>query len=118
MKAAVSKQEITHETAPEIICRLATEITDLKLRLQQTEQSNQSLKNQLDWFKRQLFSPKSEQRVVVAPGQMDIADLLGMEKSPAVPAPTEKITYLRRRRKRRADDCVTDAGLRFDKECY
>jgi len=112
MKAAVSKQEITHGIAKQ----LTAENTELKQRLQRYEQHIQSLKNQLDWFKRQLFGPKSEKRVVVAPGQMDIADLLGTEKLPPVQAPTEKITYIRRRRKQRGADCVTDAGLRFDQD--
>jgi transposase len=112
MKAAVSKQEITPGTTEQ----LTAENTELRQRLLQIEQHNQSLKSQLDWFKRQLFGAKSEKRVVVAPGQMDIADLLGTEKSPPAHAPTEKVTYIRRRRKRRADDCVTDTGLRFDKD--
>ncbi len=112
MKAAVSKQEITPATA----AQLTAENSDLRQCLQQLEQHNQSLKNQLDWFKRQLFGVKSEKRVVVAPGQMDIADLLGTEKSPPAPAPTEKVTYIRRRRKQRRAECVTDTGLRFDKD--
>jgi len=89
MKAAVSKQEITTGTAEQ----LTAEISELRQRLLQTEQHNQSLKSQLEWFKRQLFGPKSEKRVVVAPGQMDIADLLGTKQSPPVRSPTEKITY-------------------------
>jgi transposase len=112
MKAAVSKQEITPGTTEQ----LTTKIIELKRDLQRVEQHNQSLKGQLDWFKRQLFGAKSEKRVVVAPGQMDIADLLGTEKPPPAHAPTEKVSYIRRKRKRRADDCVTDAGLRFDKD--
>jgi transposase len=112
MKAVVYKQEITTGTTEQ----LTAENTDLRQRLLQTEQHNQSLKSQLDWFKRQLFGVKSEKRVVVAPGQMDIADLLGMEKKPSAHAPTEKITYIRRQPKRRADDCATDVGLRFDKD--
>ncbi len=116
MKAAVSKAEITHGAAPENVCQLTAENSELRQKLQRLEQHNQSLQNQLDWFKRQLFGPKSEKRLVDTPRQMDIADLLGAAKLPAPPTPTEKVTYLRRKRKQRSADCVTDAGLRFDKD--
>jgi transposase len=55
------------------------------------EQKVQSLEQQLDWFKRQLFGRKSEKRV--EPDK-------------------QTITYTRT--KQRGSDCATDVGLRFD----
>jgi len=70
------------------------------------------LKQQLDWFKRQLFGQKSEKRVV---DTVDQGDLLAGEARPPQPVASETITYQRRKgRKQRNDDCVTEAGLRFD----
>jgi len=48
------------------------------------------------------------------PDQLDLSALLGDVERPSEPPPTEKITYTRRKGKQRSDDCVTDAGLRFD----
>jgi len=73
----------------------------------------QALQTQLDWFKRQLFGAKSEKRLDIDPAlQADLLATLGEE--PPVPArpETENITY--ERRKTRANNTVTDTGLRFD----
>jgi transposase len=73
----------------------------------------QALQTQLDWFKRQLFGAKSEKRLDIDPAlQADLLATLGEE--PPVPArpETENITY--ERRKARANNTVTDTGLRFD----
>ncbi len=73
----------------------------------------ESLKTQLDWFKRQLFGRKSEKRLDIdAALQADL--LAGLKEAvPQAPPPlTEKITY--ERRKQRSDTAVTDSGLRFD----
>lgn len=72
-----------------------------------------SLKQQLDWFKRQLFGRKSEKRLIENPDQLDLSALLGEAPAPADPEPTEEITYRRRKRKPRKADDVTDSGLRF-----
>lgn len=79
------------------------------------QQQIQSLKNQLAWFKRQLFGATSEKRLVPDPAiQADLLAALGE----SLPAPTkpqsEKITYERRKGKRRGEDCLTEQGLRFD----
>ena len=72
-----------------------------------------SLKEQLDWFKRQLFGRKSEKRIIEHPDQLDLSALLGDTPPPTEPEPTEEITYRRRKRKQRNADDVTDTGLRF-----
>jgi transposase len=73
----------------------------------------QTLKAQLDWFKRQLFGARSEKRLLTDPAVQ--ADLLAALDD-TVPTPvkpiTEKISY--ERRKSRSDKTVTDTGLRFD----
>ena len=75
----------------------------------------QSLKVQLDWFKRQLFGEKSEKRLRLDPArQADLLAALG-ESLPETGKPeTEKIAYERRKPKQRGEACVTDKGLRFD----
>jgi len=72
-----------------------------------------TLKQQLDWFKRQLFGRKSEKRILEHPDQLDLSALLGDAPPPEAPAATEEITYRRRKPKQRDADCVTDSGLRF-----
>jgi transposase len=73
-----------------------------------------NLQRQLDWFKRQLFGRKSEQRLIEHPDQLSLADVLGTETPAAPPLVTEAISYTRRKGKQRDADCVTDSGLRFD----
>lgn len=73
-----------------------------------------ALKQQLDWFKRQLFGRKSEKRLIEYCDQLDLGALLGDGVAPSGPPASEKITYTRRKGKQRGDECVTDAGLRFD----
>lgn len=98
----------------------STPPVDLQLQNQQLQsalanslQENKSLKQQLNWFKRQLFGEKSEKRLTIDnPNQIDLGEIF---KAPSdLPPPeTEKITY-ERRKKQRSEDCVTDEGLRFD----
>jgi hypothetical protein len=104
MESAVSPTKIT----PQPGCQFVARIADL-------EQQNQSLQQQVDWFKRQLFGSKSEKRQIAPAEQTDIADLLSM---PAVDQPeAEKqpiAAYTRRKTKQRDEGCATDKGLRFD----
>jgi len=73
----------------------------------------QTLKTQLDWFKRQLFEAKSEKRLEVDPAiQADLLVALGKDLPAPTQLETEKITY--QRCKSRSDKTVTDTGLRFD----
>ncbi len=75
----------------------------------------QSLKTQLDWFKRQLFGSKSEKRQLLEPAiQADLLAKLGEAPSEMPTPATEQITYTRRTSKRQGETCVTEQGLRFD----
>jgi transposase len=104
MKSAVSPTQIT----PENIHIMVAENANLK-------QQNQSLQQQVDWFKRQIFGSKSEKRLDIPAAQMDIADLLNL---PAVETEPEDektpVTYMRSKRKKRDEDYATNKGLRFD----
>jgi len=72
------------------------------------------LKQQLDWFKRQLFGSTSEKRLDVDTShQADLLSSLGVTLPPNNPQPTERISYERRKKQRNANT-VSDTGLRFD----
>ena len=87
--------------------------TDPAAVIQSLQQEIGVLKQQLDWYKRQLFGRKSEKRIIEHPDQLDLSALLGETPPPAEPEPTEEITYHRRKPKQRSEDDVTDSGLRF-----
>ncbi|MCG8615919.1 MAG: IS66 family transposase, partial [Desulfobacterales bacterium] len=70
------------------------------------------LKQQLDWFKRQLFGNTSEKRLDVDPAvQGNLLEELGAKAPPQKESPKETITYQRRKKAR--DGAVNDTGLRF-----
>jgi len=78
-------------------------------------EENAELKRQLDWFKRQMFGPKSEKRVEPNPYQMSLGEQFERPEDMPDTRPKEKITYERGKGpKVRPDDCVSDSGLRFD----
>jgi transposase len=78
----------------------------------------QSLEQQLNWFKRQLFGEKSEKfDMTDNPYQQTIADVLGqLPELPDKPnAEKETITYQRGKAKKNAlEGSPEDSGLRFD----
>ena len=74
-----------------------------------------AMKQQLDWFKRQLFGEKSEKRLDIDPAvQGDLLSVLGVSIPPIVAPPTETLTYQRRKKAR--DAAVNDTGLRFGED--
>lgn len=75
---------------------------------------NQSLTQQVEWFRRQLFGPKSERRVVEDNPHQPLLDGLIDSVEPVSPPVSETITYQRRKGKHRGEDCVSEQGLRFD----
>ena len=76
----------------------------------------ESLKQELAWFKRQLFGRKSEKRLIDHPDQLGLAELLGGEAADAPSPQTQQVTYTRRKGKTRREDDVTDRGLRFGED--
>lgn len=76
---------------------------------------NKELQRQLDWFKRQLFGPKSEKRVELNPHQPALGEQFQPLQSVSTAEEKQTITYERGvNPKHRPDGCVTDSGLRFD----
>jgi transposase len=76
----------------------------------------QLLQRQLDWFKKQLFGPKSEKQIYDLPGQDGLFQS-GEAPLPETPAEEERRTIKAYQRgtgkKQRDDDCLNDTGLRF-----
>jgi len=74
-----------------------------------------ALKQQLDWLKRQLFGSKSEKRLDIDPAvQSELFAALDVATPPPKLAPTETISYERRKKTR--DGAVNDTGLRFGED--
>jgi len=74
------------------------------------------LQRQLDWFKKQLFGPKSEKQVYDLPGQDDLfqpEDAPTPEKPPEDEKRTIRAYQRGTGKKQRDDDCLNDTGLRF-----
>jgi transposase len=73
-----------------------------------------AFEQRLKWFEKQLFGQKSEKRPVDNPHQQGL-DLGGETKPLAPEGEKTTITYARgTAKKQRPDDCVNDAGLRFN----
>lgn len=104
MESAVSSTKITPQQGRQFAARIA----DL-------EQQNQTLQQQVDWFKRQLFGSKSEKRLHTLTEQMDIADLLSMPTADETKVEKQPVAAnTRHKTKQRDEGCATDKGLRFD----
>lgn len=95
---------------------LAEENALLREQLSAQAEAIRQLTRQLDWFKKQLFGPKSEKQVYDLPEQ---DSLFQPEEAPLPepPAGEEKRTIKAYQRgtgkKQRDDDCLNDTGLRF-----
>ena len=90
----------------------ASRITELEQENTRLDRELQSLTQQLDWFKRQLFGAKSEKQLEIDPSiQNSLFASLGVEAPPPKPD-TETVTYQRRKKCR--DGAMNDSGLRFD----
>ena len=92
----------------------ASDVAALLASHQALEEQVAQLKHQLEWFKKQLFGPKSERRLVdFSPDQLSLGEGLGRPAQTA--EATQQITsYTRRRRQACKDDDEASGGLRFD----
>ena len=114
MPKDVLQQPISVEQALSYEDLLATNET-LADSLQSKDHDIKKLKARIAWFEKQVFGSKSERRVDSS-HQMLLEGLLG-EQAPSVPEEKETITYQRgKAKKQRAEDCVTDEGLRFNND--
>jgi transposase len=81
-------------------------------------QEKERIQQQLDWFKSQLFGPKSERRIVAADGatQLSLGEQAQVAAAFAATAAETSIEVPahRRRKHSRSESAVTDEGLRFD----
>lgn len=95
---------------------LAEENALLREQLGAQAEAIRQLTRQLDWFKKQLFGPKSEKQVYDLPEQ-DSLFQPDEAPLPEQPADEEKRTIKAYQRgtgkKQRDDDCLNDTGLRF-----
>ncbi|KKM65330.1 hypothetical protein LCGC14_1492380 [marine sediment metagenome] len=76
----------------------------------------QIMQRQLDWFKKQLFGPKSEKQVYDIPEQDSLfpSEDAPLPEKPADDEPRPVRAYQRGTgKKQRDDDCLNDTGLRF-----
>ena len=95
---------------------LAEENALQREQLEAQAESIRQLKHQLDWFKKQLFGPKSEKQVFDLPGQ---DSLFQPEQAPVpdkAPEDDKRTVGAYQRgtaKKQRDDDCLNDTGLRF-----
>lgn len=74
----------------------------------------QSLKQQLAWFKRQLFGRKSEKRLVDETADQSL--LFDYPNAAPEAQPTETVRYTRRKASKDRGEAVTDSGFRFGEE--
>lgn len=78
--------------------------------------ATKSLQHQLDWFKKQLFGPKSERQVYDLAEQSELFQATDTSTAPA-PKEEEKRSVRSYQRgtakKQRDDDCLNATGLRF-----
>ena len=78
-------------------------------------EQNKELQRELDWYKKQLFGPKSEKRLEPNPYQLSLGEEFKSDEDIPDVRPKQKISYERGvGPKVRPEDCVTESGLRFD----
>ena len=97
--------------------RLQRENVHLSQQLNDYRTQIDSLQAQLDWFKRQLFGQRSERRLHPGPpGQLGLADVLGLDEPapPSAQATAITISYQRGQSPKNRGDALNDTGLRFD----
>jgi transposase len=83
-------------------------------RIALLEDENRRLKDQLDWFKRQIFGRKSEQQILLSPDQKILFPRNPEAEAALAEQDPGKTISEHRRRTHRSGDEVNDTGLRFD----
>lgn len=90
------------------------EYTHMCAKLTELESQNQSLQQQVDWFKRQLFGRKSEKLVMDNPDQAHLF-VTAQDEETAL-APKKVVKGYTRSFKQKNENNVNDTGLRFTDE--
>lgn len=93
----------------------ASRIAELESENARLSDDVSSLKQQLDWFKRQVFGSKSEKRLDMDPAiQADLLAKLNVNNPPPPKDAEQETVGPYQRRKKSRDGAVNDSGLRFD----
>lgn len=87
------------------------EYEKVRAQLTDSEIKVQSLQQQVDWFKRQLFGRKSEQHLLGHPDQGHLFAQINSED--LSPSPKKVVKGYTRSNKQKNDNNVNDSGLRF-----
>lgn len=107
MKSAADLPQKTSHIQYEEYEKVCAQLTDSETKVQ-------TLQQQLDWFKRQLFGRKSEKHLLDNPDQ---GHLFGKVGSEDVPAAAKKVVKgYTRSNKQKDDNNVNDTGLRYTDE--
>jgi transposase len=88
----MSSASLTHvPSLDEAVTFSPQQIVELARSQVTLRQEVQTLKHQLDWFKRQIFGQKSERRIINgADGQMSLGEAIDREQPASPPAPAER----------------------------
>ena len=95
------------------IATIQQENVQQRHHIQELQGQVKSLEKQIAWFKNQIFGPTSEKRLFQTSEQADLLAGLATDK-PTLEAPTETITYERKKGKKNRGEAINDTGLRFD----
>ena len=101
----------TMPEAPQKASISQQQYAQLQAAYDELQQEHQAVKQQLAWLKRQVFGRKSEKRVIDPTSHSGL--LFDALPASDEPAPTEQVSYTRRKGPKERGDAITDAGLRF-----
>ena len=112
---APSLEEVARWSAEEVL-EVVSDVSALRQRNAELQHDIESLKEQIDWFRRQIFGPKSEKRIVDAdPSQLHLGQFLPVPDQ--APAPAERDVPAHKRRAPRSnfsDGAKDESNLFFD----
>ena len=95
----------------------ASRIAELESENARLSDDVASLKQQLEWFKRQIFGSKSEKRIDFDPAvQADLLAELGIDEPPPEKDSGQETVGPYQRRKKSRSGVVNGSGLRFDED--
>jgi len=114
---APSLEEVVRWSAQEVL-EVVSDVSALCQRNAELQRDIESLKEQIDWFRRQVFGSRSEKRIVDAdPSQLHLGQFLPVPDQ--TPAPAERDVPAHKRRAPRSnfsEGAKDESNLFFDKE--
>ncbi|MFM7569265.1 MAG: hypothetical protein ACKO8O_11285, partial [Betaproteobacteria bacterium] len=98
---APSLEEVERWSAQEVL-EVVSDVSALRQRNAELQRDIESLKEQIDWFRRQVFGSRSEKRIVDAdPSQLHLGQFLPVPDQ--TPAPAERDVPAHKRRAPRSN---------------